>query len=161
MSQTTPTPQLTEVQGEPVGPLDEFWLDTARAATKESVQALEEAAKQLISVTTLSQVIYFAAISFGDVRKALGQLEYWQQLLVTVLLVAPLVFWIASLFYAMQVFKPRTYATNLESPDLARQAHQELVVYKREQLDRAHDALTLGFVPLIVNIWMVLMVFRS
>lgn len=38
--------------GEPVTELDEFWLQTARDAIKESISSLEEAAKQLISAVT-------------------------------------------------------------------------------------------------------------
>lgn len=63
MSNTPNQPQIPEVQGEPLTPLDRFWLDTARNAAKESVGALEEAAKQLITITTLVQTIYFAVIS--------------------------------------------------------------------------------------------------
>ena len=66
--------KIIEVQGEGLTPLDSFWLDIMRGTAKESVGALEEAAKQLIAVTTLAQAIYFAAVSFGDVKAALGTL---------------------------------------------------------------------------------------
>jgi len=52
-----------------------------RSVSKESIAALEDAAKQLISITSLTQGIYFAAISFSDLKKPLsftiGKDGYW------------------------------------------------------------------------------------
>ena len=151
---TTPNQSyhIPEVDGEPLTPLDHFWLDTARNAAKESVSALEEAAKQLIAITSLSQGIYFAAISFGDVKKALPQFASAQQLAITFALVLPLVCWVVALAFAILVFKPETYHTNLDSPDLARETYQAIVAYKHRQLRCAHVALVIGFVLLIVNV---------
>ena len=151
---TTPNQphHIPEAQGEPLTPLDHFWLDTARNAAKESVGALEEAAKQLIAITSLSQGIYFAAISFGDVKKALPQFALAQQWAITFALALPLVCWVVGLGFAILVFKPETYRTNLDSPDLARETYEQVVAYKHKQLRRAHIALVLGFVPLIVNV---------
>jgi len=113
--------------------------------------ALEEAAKQLISITSLTQGIYFAAISFGDLKKALV-IHDWQGWLLILLFVSPIVLWLVSLTYAVRVFSPETYKTNLQSPDLAREMLQNIVAYKHKQLRLAHKALLLGFVLLVVNI---------
>jgi hypothetical protein len=139
------------VRGGSLTKLDRFWLETARSAAKESVAALEEAAKQLVSVTSLLQAIYFAAISFSDLKGSLvveGEIR-WALVLLFVL---PIVFWLASLGFAVLVFKPETYRTNLSSPDLARLMYREIVGYKHRQLQRSHLFLLLGFVPLVVNI---------
>ncbi len=141
-----------EIQGEPLTPLDRFWLDTARNAAKESAASLEEAAKQLIGITSLSQGIYFAAVSLSDVKKGLAQFAGQQQWLIVAALVVPLVLWIVSLWFAIRVFKPETYKTNLNSPDLAREMYYEVVAYKKKQLQRAYLALVLGFAPLVVNV---------
>ena len=127
MKAKTDPEEIVEVQGEALTPLDTFWLETARGAAKESVAALEGAAKQLIAVTTLAQTIYFAAVSFGDVKAALGTLTRAQQWLVAVALVVPLILWLASLAFAVLVFKPETYRTSLDSPDLARQVYERVV----------------------------------
>lgn len=148
---TDPT-DIVEVQGEAPTPLDSFWLDSARNMAKESVGALEEAAKQSITVTTLAQSIYFAAISFGEVKYALSTLTYTGQWLVAGALVVPLLCWLASLACAVLVFKPEMYRTNLDSPELTRKAYEEIVAYKHRQLIRAHRLLVVGFVPLIMNI---------
>ena len=148
MSKEDKTP---EVQGRSLTKLDRFWLETTRDSAKESIGALEEAAKQLISVTSLLQAIYFAAISFGELKKSLvveGAVDW----LLVFLFVLPIVFWLFSLGFAVRVFKPKTYKTNLSSPDLARQMYEDVVSYKHKQLGRAHIFLLLGFVPLVVNI---------
>ena len=144
--------EIVEVQGAALTPLDRFWLDAARGAAKESVAALEEAAKQLITVTTLAQTIYFAAISFSDLKAGLGLLAPVQRWLVVAALIFPLMYWLASLVFAVRVFKPETYRTNLDAPDLAREMYEGIVAYKHRQLIYAHRLLVIGFVPLIINI---------
>ncbi len=152
MAAPTDKNEIVEVQGEALTTLDSFWLDVARGAAKESVGALEEAAKQLIAVTSLAQAIYFAAVSFGGVKTALGALTRAEQWLIAVALVAPLLLWLASLAFAVLVFKPKTYRTSLDSPDLARQVYEKIVAYKHRQLVRAHRLLAAGFALLIINV---------
>jgi len=138
-------------QGGLLTKLDRFWLETARSAARESIAALEEAAKQLIGITSLLQAIYFAAISFSELKKSLvaeGVVDW----LLVFLFVLPIVLWLFSLSFAVRVFKPETYKTNLSSPDLARRMYEEIVSYKHKQLGRAHLFLLLGFIPLVVNI---------
>ena len=139
------------IMGGSLTKLDRFWLETAQGVAQDSVGALEEAAKQLISVTSLLQAIYFAAISFSDLKESLAA-EYEVNWLLVLLFVLPIIFWLASLGFAVRVFKPETYKTNLSSPDLARSMYGEMVAYKHRQLRRAHLFLVLGFLPLVVNI---------
>ena len=152
---------VPEIQGGALTPLDHFWLDAARNVAKESAASLEEAAKQLIGITSLSQGIYFAAISFSDVKKGLAQFSGQQQWMMVAALIVPLLLWIVSLWFAIRVFKPETYKTNLDSPDLAREMYYEVVTYKKKQLQRAYLALVLGFVPLIVNVVLYLIYFPA
>lgn len=144
--------QPIEIQPEPLTALDRFWLETARRAAQESVSALEEAAKQLIAITSLSQGIYFAAISFSDIKKALPQFALAWQWAMTSALVLPLACWLVALVFAIRVFVPQLYTTNLDSPDEARDTYAHIAAYKHAQLRRAHVALVLGFVPLLVNV---------
>jgi hypothetical protein len=137
--------------GEHVTELDEFWLETARTAVRESVASLEEAAKQLIAAVTLVEGIYFAAISFSDLRKVMAVQgpEAWLRIL---LFVSPIVLWLVCLFFAVRVFTPKNYKTNLSSPELAEQLYRELVGYKHRNLKRAYWALLAGFVPLVMAV---------
>jgi hypothetical protein len=129
--------------------LDEFWLETARTAVKESIATLEEAAKQLITAVTLVEGIYFAAVSFRDLRGAMAGAETWWRI---ILFVSPIVIWLVCLFFAVRVFTPEIYTTNLCSPDLAEQVYGQIAAYKHRNLKRTHWALLLGFVPLVISI---------
>lgn len=95
--------------------------------------------------------IYFAAISFSDLRKVIvaqGQ-EAWLSIL---LFISPIVLWLVCLFFAVRVFTQETYRTNLSSPQHAEEFYQELVGYKHRNLLRAYFALLAGFVPLVVAV---------
>ena len=140
-----------DVPGAEPSAMDRFWLETARGAAKESIPALEEAARQLISITSLTQGIYFAAISFSDLKAALAVKDL-QGLLLVLLFASPIVLWLISLAFAVRVFAPKTYKTNLQSPDLAREMLQKMAAYKHRQLRLAHAALLLGFLLLVVDI---------
>jgi hypothetical protein len=137
--------------GEPVTDLDEFWLQTARDTVKESIGSLEEAAKQLISAVTLVEGIYFAAVSFSDLRKVTAVLgmDAWLRI---ILFVSPIVLWLVCLFFAVRVFTPETYKTNLSSPELAEGVYKEMVGYKHRNLKRAYWALMAGFVMMVVAV---------
>jgi hypothetical protein len=126
-------------------PIDNFWLDTLRSAKKESVGKLEEAAKQLITVTSLTQTIYFAAISFSDAKKGLGQIQSPVRWLFIILLSLPLLFWIPSLIFTIRVFKPENYDVNLSSPTFAKQTLERIISYKSKYLQRAYRLLAIGF----------------
>jgi hypothetical protein len=52
----------------------------------------------------------------------------------------------------VRVFTPRSYETNLSSPQFAEQLYRELVGYKHRNLKRAYWALLAGFVPLVVSV---------
>ncbi len=144
-------PDDPDVIGQPVDELDQFWLDTARTAVKESVPSLEEAAKQLIGAVTLVEGIYFAAVSWSDMKTIMA-VQGWMAWLRIALFVSPIVLWLACLFFAVRVFTPETYQTNLNSPDLAEQFHRDLVKYKHKNLKRAHKALLAGFALMLAAV---------
>lgn len=144
-------PDAPDAIGEPLTEMDEFWLETARNAVKESVSSLEEAAKQLIGAVTLVEGIYFAAVSWSDMKTIMA-VTGWMAWLRIALFVSPIVLWLVCLFFAVRVFTPETYQTNLSSPDLAEKFHRELVRYKHRNLKRAHRALLAGFALMLAAV---------
>lgn len=138
---------------------DTFWIETARGLAAESVRSIEEAARQVIAIASLAQAAYFAAVSFSRVHEALARYAIGEQGIIALALVSPLVCWVISLYFAVRVFKPETYQTNLDSPELAESLYREVVAYKRRQLQAAYWFLVLGFAPLIANVVTVLLVF--
>ncbi len=100
---------------------------------------------------TLVEGIYFAAISFSDLQKvmAVQGTDAWLRI---ALFVSPIVLWLICLFFAVRVFTPETYKTNLSSPQLAESVYREMVGYKHRNLKRAYWALMAGFVPLVIAV---------
>lgn len=143
-----------EGAGKPLTAMDRFWLETGKDAVKVACNKQEEAAKQIISITSVLQGIYFAAISFSDLRNALVAQEAWGGAMIAFVafFVSPTIIWLISLGFAVRVVVPVTRYTSLNSPDLLKKMYQEAIDYKSKYLWRAHMALMLGFVPLVVNI---------
>lgn len=149
---SSPPPITMAKRGGAQTPLDRFWIEAARNAAKESPDKLEEAAKQLITITSLSQAIYFAAISFSEIKKSMLNLQpklYWS---LVVAFIIPLLAWIASLIFAIRVFKPETYNTNLNSPSFAEEFMTQVTAHKDRQLHRAYRLLILGFALLLIAV---------
>ncbi len=73
----------------------------------------------------------------------------WRRDFRILLFVSPIVLWLVCLFFAVRVFTPETYKTNLNSPQLAEKFYREMVGYKHRNLKRAYWALLAGFVPLV------------
>lgn len=146
------SPEL-EIQGGMLSSLDRFWLDTIRHETANSITAIETSAKQIISLVSLLQGIFFAIASFSSIKDKFqsltGKNDFW---LLLIVIITPVICWLISLWLSILVFLPKTYLTNLNSPDLSRDAFLEVVKYKHERLLQAYYALAIGFIPLMVTI---------
>jgi len=142
------------VPGEPPTALKIFWLEMGKEAVKEARNKQEEAARQIITITSVLQAIYFAAISFSDLKKVLVAQEVLggQLIVVITLFVSPIIIWLLSLGFAVRVIVPVTYYAYLESPDQLKDRYIKAVSFKSKYLGRAHKALVLGFVAVVVNI---------
>ncbi len=119
-----------------------FWKDTAKGLLGESVKSIEETAKQIIGVAGILEGLYFHAIAYSDVRGSLG--SGWLLLLY----VTPLAFWLVSLCFALLVFFPRTYASNISSWRESKAAFERIVAYKHAMLKTAGIFLALGALAL-------------
>lgn len=81
-----------------------FWQKMDREAPIVAIAKCEEAAKQLITLNSLTMTIYIGIISFSDILK--------QPLLLRptlLFLMLPLPFWLISLILATRVIVPKSY----------------------------------------------------
>ena len=118
-----------------------FWKSNAQMMLSESTKGIEETAKQIIGLAGLLEGIYFHAIAYSNLR---GKVS-----VVTLLFyVAPLICWLFSLSFALMVFFPRSYATNINSASESRAAFERMVRYKHENLKAAGVWLALGSLAL-------------
>ena len=129
-----------------------FWRGVIESVYKDSLKSFDEAAKQVVSITTLLKAIYVSVVSFSEVREGIRSLQDFQQELITFLLLLPLIFWLLSLLFATQVFIPREYPTNLASPEKLQDTYQRIARDKSSTLKKSHLLLILGFIPLLINI---------
>jgi hypothetical protein len=141
-------------QNRPLMDLDSFWLETGRDGVREALSKQEGASKQIISITSALQAIYFATLSFSDLKKVLLTQNIHGGLLIIVvaLFVSPIIIWLLSLGFAVRVAVPVTKTVNLESPSQLGNLYIKSVNYKSKYLGLAHKTLVWGFVPLVVNI---------
>lgn len=145
--------------GRSVDPILAFYVELGKDVFKMAPAKQEDAAKQLIQITTLLQAIYFAAISFSDLKKALlAQGLQGVQLAAVVLLFAfPVILWLVSLYFSIRVIVPITGKYNLSNPMQVKHTYQASIKYKQRNLWYAYVTLFLGFIPLILNIFIYLL----
>lgn len=140
-----------------------YWLKVKREAHLGSLQPLEDAAKQIVVITSLLQGIYFAAISVSDIKKVNNTANLWFDAFIVLSLVI-LGFWMASLYFATRVFIPRVYDASPADSSLSEQvkeiriAYNKTSTFKYQQLKRAGLLLWLSFFPFAVNVWIYLAV---
>jgi hypothetical protein len=85
-------------------PSEEYWAKVNREAPLVAIAKCEEAAKQLITLNSLTTTIYIGIISFSDVIKL--PLSSRPALL---FILTPLPFWLTSLILATRVIIPRKF----------------------------------------------------
>jgi hypothetical protein len=101
----------TPVQGQQFNPDEEMterWRKVWNEAPVQALAGVEGAAKQMIVVTTGLQGLYVAIFAFSTIQTQVWAISSWGLIvIVLVILFAPVVCWVVSLFYAMRVFVPR------------------------------------------------------
>lgn len=93
----------------------EYWEKVDREAPLVAIAKCEEAAKQLITINSLTTTAYVSIISFSDILK--HPLSMRPDLL---FLVLPLPFWLTSLILATRVIVPRAYTVKQIRDDYVR-----------------------------------------
>jgi hypothetical protein len=80
-----------------------YWEKVQREAPLAAINKSEEAARQLITLTSLLSTIYFGIASFNEVLKQTVSGPF------VLLFALPLPLWLGSLFFAVRVIVPRAY----------------------------------------------------
>jgi len=135
----------------------DYWLRIKREAGPASLTPLEDAAKQIVVITSLLQGIYFAAISFSGVKQVGTLSNVWFNVFVA-LTVMTVVCWMLSLYFATRVFVPETYRRGVKSMDRVdqaievRDAYEKISINKHNKLTTAIQFLWFSFVPFTANV---------
>jgi hypothetical protein len=135
--------------------LDTFWIETMQKLAQESTKSIEDAAKQMIAIISLLQTIYFAAVSFSNLKSSLKLMDP-----IVLLFLSPIALWLVSLALAILVFIPRRYDTNLESPSRSASTFKDIVSFKQNALFWSYIVLVAGFLMLLVSIFVYLYIIQ-
>jgi hypothetical protein len=125
---------------------DPFWRQNAQKLVEGSVDTLDNMAKQLITLTSLLEGLYFHAITFSDLRGTLGGFVIW-------FYIAPIALWLASLLFAVWTLFPKTYDINIGSSRNSKETYEQIVSKKHFRLKISATLLVLSFPPLMVAVY--------
>jgi hypothetical protein len=123
-----------------------FWKENARKLVGEAISTIEEVAKQIVVVTGLLEGLYFHAITFSDLRGSLSGDMVWVYL-------APLVMWMASLFFAMWTLLPESHEININSTRSSKKTFEDIVTGKHLRLMISEALLLSSFLPLMIAVY--------
>ena len=123
-----------------------FWKENARRLVGESISTIEDVAKQIIVVTGLLEGLYFHAITFSDLKGSLSDGMVWIYL-------APLMLWMASLFFAMWTLLPEAHEININSTRSSKKTFEDIVSGKHLRLMISEALLLSSFLPLMIAVY--------
>ena len=130
----------------PVEP-NPFWRANAEKLVGESITTIEDVAKQLIVVNSLLEGIYFHAITFSDVKPALG--SYWTG----IIYILPIALWLISLVFAVLTLSPKSCTININSSRNSKETFENIVSKKHGRLEISETLLIVSFVALMAAVW--------
>jgi hypothetical protein len=149
------TPLSVQAKGNPMNEKNEelkndapessmkFWRELAKSMLKGSIESIESTAKQIIAICGILEGIYFHAITYSDIRGYIGTLE-------GVFYLAPLFLWLLSILFAVLVFSPKVYHTNIASGRESKATFLEIVTKKHKRLRIAQTIFFISFIFLLI-----------
>jgi len=138
---------MTEKNEEPITGLPEspmkFWRENAKSMLKGSIESIESTAKQIIAICGILEGIYFHAITYSDIRGCIGTVE-------GIFYLAPLFLWLLSILFAVLVFSPKVYHTNIASGTESKETFIKIVTYKHKRLKISQYIFFVSFIFLLI-----------
>ena len=130
------------ISGVPESPM-KFWRDNAKSMLGTSIESIESAAKQIIAICGILEGIYFHAITYSDIRGSIGIVS-------GIFYLAPLVLWLLSIIFAVLVFSPKVYHTNIASGRESKETFIKIVTYKHGMLKTSQTIFFISFIFLLI-----------
>ncbi len=135
----------------------DYWRGVANEEPVKALARIEEAARQLIAVTSALQGAYIAIFALSDLRKQLSGMQGFPPgwLLLCILFLPPL-FWFISLYQATRVFIPKVHdKVNLDDASVGawvkiRAAYDQTGQEKLRVLQSSQRWLVMSFAVVLV-----------
>ncbi|MFQ5632183.1 MAG: hypothetical protein ACE5I1_25720 [bacterium] len=117
---------------------DDFWLQQGRKMVEDSIIAVRESAKALMSGVGVIQGIYMGILGFADfVPKNTA-------LAIKGLFIIPLLLWLVALYQSIQVMMTQRIDLVMHSPDDIRAKSEQVLIEKQRILQTAFWTLAAG-----------------
>jgi len=157
----------TPVQGQQFDPdetkileeMTQYWRTVWNEAPVQALARVEDAAKQMIVITTGLQGLYVAIFAFSNIRsQVMAVLGGVLGVLILLLFFAPVVCWLVSLFYATRVFVPRVQPdvnfneVSTSSWQKVKDTYGRVNAEKLRSLHRSHYWLVISFVLVLIAV---------
>ena len=142
-----------ELRGQPPSPEHLFWRQALQDLRKNSLQRVEDAARQLIAVITVLSGLYFGAITFGQIPKNYALNFGAKYLPLPLLFVVPLALWALSVLCASLVLFPRPIEISPYDADAIEEAVLAALAHKYRLLKWALALLVVSLVWLVWAAW--------
>jgi hypothetical protein len=124
-----------------------FWRETGRLMVRESIGALDETARQILTVAGILIGLYFNAIAFGDLKGTLSDPA------LVLIYLAPIALLIVSATAALWVFFVKTYGLNIHSSQGSKEVYEQVLARKHRAAWISSVFLVLGVVALLVAVF--------
>ena len=116
-------------------PDDAFWLEQGKKMVEDSIKAVRDAAKAMMSGLGLLQGIYLAILGFMPKAIPLNTKACF---------ILPLLFWFIALFACLRVMMTKRLNIVLASPDDIRKKSETVLIGKQRALYLAFAFICLG-----------------
>jgi hypothetical protein len=138
--------EIQVIEGEPITEEDEFWMEQGKELLKNSIEAIESAGKQLITLLTTIKGVYLGAVAYSQFVKS--ESADWEH----IILILPLIFWLIALRTALDVFRTKSYEMHLNQPEEIREKIRNIAEYKQGKLNVTYAFIVVGFLAAIIAI---------
>jgi hypothetical protein len=127
-----------------------FWRETGRSLVKASLPALDDTAKQFVTVAGILTGPYYNAVAFSKIPEKPGLAQHLGAYL------APIGLLLLSLIAALVVFLPDRHGLNLLSSEAAKLVYKRVVRRKLWALRLAGFFLVLGVLAILYGLMLYL-----
>jgi hypothetical protein len=121
-----------------------FWLETAKSMVQGSFTAIDELARQVLTVSGLLIGLYANALALGSLKGAMT--DFWA----TLVYGSPLIFLFITLLFTLSVFFPNKKEFNLHSSEASRLVFNQLLKSKLRRARLGSICLLLSVLALLI-----------
>jgi len=138
-----PEENTTVYDSPPSDPMDLFWLEQGKKLVEDSIGAITDGTKSMITVVGLLKGIYIGIIGFADFIPKTFPLMY------KFLYLLPLLFWLVALHSYGYVLSTRKVQFNIHNPGEIKDIYFQILAQKQQSFNIGLWLQSIGIVVLL------------